>query len=224
MEDAKSFEHKLARIFEVTGAASDSALAKILGIKAPSVAAARKRRQIPSGWVEQVAEEFRASANWLFFGEGPKLIDEIFPPVPREVLDSGKHKIVPVAGMASCNIKGWYNESPLAVTTPLPIPDASDEIFAVLAIGYSMVPAGIRPGYVVFCDPCVKPSIGDMLFIERMDGKVSIKRLKEQAGDWLTIEGWLDPDDGGNQKPYSEQVHVRDVRRIACVIFIKVKA
>lgn len=71
MESTKAFEAKLHRIFQATNARSDAELARILDIKAPSVAGARKREQIPTGWVEKVAKSFGVNANWLFFGEGP---------------------------------------------------------------------------------------------------------------------------------------------------------
>ena len=67
----KSFEERLARILEATGAKSDSGLARILDIRPPSVAAARKRKQIPSGWIEKVAEAYTVKTDWLFFGIGP---------------------------------------------------------------------------------------------------------------------------------------------------------
>lgn len=72
METSKSFEARLARIYEVTQVKGDTALAKILNIKPPSVAAARKRRQIPTGWIECIAEKYNVSADWLFFGRGCK--------------------------------------------------------------------------------------------------------------------------------------------------------
>ena len=224
MKNARSFEQKLARIYEVTGVSSDSALARILGIKAPSVAAARKREQIPSGWIEKIAWEFRVNAHWLFFGEGIKFLDEIFPPVSREMAASGKFKMVEVMGMANCNIKGWFNKSPLAVSAPLPMPDAGDDVFAVLAMGYSMVPAGVRPGHVVFCDPAIPPARDDIVFIERDDGKVSIKKLKDRDNEWVTVEGWLDPDSFGVQKPYHEKINMGGIQRLASVIFIRIKA
>jgi len=68
METSK-FEERLQRIMDAAGAKSDSDLARALGIQPPSVAAARKREQVPSGWVEQVAERFGVSADWLLFGE-----------------------------------------------------------------------------------------------------------------------------------------------------------
>ncbi len=71
MGSAKSFEAKLARMFTATQTRGDSALARVLGIQPPSVAAARKREQIPGAWIEKVAEQFGINANWLLFGMGP---------------------------------------------------------------------------------------------------------------------------------------------------------
>ncbi len=67
----KSFDERLLRILEATGAKSDSGLARTLDIRPPSVAAARKRKQIPSGWIEKVAEGYSVKTDWLFFGIGP---------------------------------------------------------------------------------------------------------------------------------------------------------
>ncbi|MDP3425755.1 MAG: S24 family peptidase [Humidesulfovibrio sp.] len=67
METTK-FEERLQRLMQSAGSKSDSDLARALGILPQSVAAARKRQQIPGGWVEQIAEKFNASADWLLFG------------------------------------------------------------------------------------------------------------------------------------------------------------
>jgi phage repressor protein C with HTH and peptisase S24 domain len=68
----KSFEAKFSRVMEACGASNDSELARILNITPPSVGTARKRRKIPSGWVERISETFDVSSDWLFFGSGPK--------------------------------------------------------------------------------------------------------------------------------------------------------
>ena len=70
MTSAKFFDEKLKRIFIATETSSDSGLARVLGIQPPSVAAARKRQQIPGSWIEKVAEHFGVNANWLLFGTG----------------------------------------------------------------------------------------------------------------------------------------------------------
>ncbi|CCO22198.1 helix-turn-helix domain-containing protein [Maridesulfovibrio hydrothermalis] len=71
MVNANSFEDRLNRIMKACGASSDAQLAKILEIKSPSVAAAKRRQQIPSGWIEKIAKSYGVCSDWLFFGEGP---------------------------------------------------------------------------------------------------------------------------------------------------------
>ena len=75
----------MARILEATGAKSDSGLARTLDIRPPSVAAARKRKQIPSGWVEKVAEGYNVKTDWLFFGSGPMRDDENYGDRAEEI-------------------------------------------------------------------------------------------------------------------------------------------
>jgi len=58
----------MERIFIATGAKNDAALAKILDIRPPSVASAKKRQQLPGMWIEKIAEEYGVSAHWLLFG------------------------------------------------------------------------------------------------------------------------------------------------------------
>lgn len=69
MDGTRQFEEKLARIYQAIGSNRQSDLARILEIKAPSVAAACKRKQIPGGWVESIAEKCGISADWLLFGD-----------------------------------------------------------------------------------------------------------------------------------------------------------
>lgn len=67
MESTK-FDDQLARIMAASNTKTDSELARALGIKPPSVAAAKKRQQIPGGWVKKIAESCDVSADWLLFG------------------------------------------------------------------------------------------------------------------------------------------------------------
>ena len=69
MPSAKSFDARMERIFIATGAKSDAALAKILEIRPPSVASAKKRQQLPGMWIEKISEKYGVSAHWLLFGE-----------------------------------------------------------------------------------------------------------------------------------------------------------
>lgn len=70
MDNNASYEAVFERLLQVTGTKSDSALARLLEIKPQSVVAARKRRQIPPGWLVSIAKSYGVSADWLFFGKG----------------------------------------------------------------------------------------------------------------------------------------------------------
>lgn len=72
MDSATLFEDVLGRILDVTGANNDSALAKVLNIKPPSIAAAKKRKQIPPGWIVEISQKYDVTTDWLFFGIGEK--------------------------------------------------------------------------------------------------------------------------------------------------------
>jgi Bacteriophage CI repressor helix-turn-helix domain len=64
------FEAQFKRIKESLQVSSETALAKLLGIKQPSIAKARKRKKIPPGWITRISEQYGISADWILFGIG----------------------------------------------------------------------------------------------------------------------------------------------------------
>ena len=52
---------------------SDGQLANYLGISRQNIGAARKREDVPTGWIYKVAEMTGYSMDWLSFGDGPKI-------------------------------------------------------------------------------------------------------------------------------------------------------
>ncbi len=132
---------------------------------------------------------------------------------------------VPVLGLAACDVVGWYNPGPLAVRAPLP-PDYAHPggLFAAIATGNSMAPDGIRSGYLVYCDPGLAPDPGDAVFVKTLDGKATIKRYIQRDGEWITLQGWLDPDKTGAQRPYTNQSAASYITMLAPVILIRRKA
>lgn len=134
-------------------------------------------------------------------------------------------KTVAVLGFAACDIVGWYNPGPLAVRAPLP-PDypAPGKLFAAVAAGNSMLPDGIRAGFLVYCDPDVRPEPGDAVFVKTTDGKATIKRFLQRDSEWVTLQGWLDPDKTGAQRPYTNQFAVSFIHVMATVIMVRRKA
>ena len=65
-------EEIIGRLKEVLNVKSDGQLAKYLGITRQNIGAARKRDDVPPGWIYKVAELSGCSMDWLRFGHGPK--------------------------------------------------------------------------------------------------------------------------------------------------------
>jgi len=66
-------EEIIGRLKEVLNVKSDGQLAKYLGITRQNIGAARKRDDVPPGWIYKVAEVSGCSMDWLRFGRGPKV-------------------------------------------------------------------------------------------------------------------------------------------------------
>lgn len=60
------------RLKEALDVTSDLQLATYLGISRQNIGAARKRNDVPTGWIYKVAEMTGCSMDWLGFGRGPK--------------------------------------------------------------------------------------------------------------------------------------------------------
>lgn len=66
-------EEIIGRLKEALNVKSDGELAKNLGISRQNIGAARKRDDVPPGWIYKVAELSGCSMDWLRFGQGPKV-------------------------------------------------------------------------------------------------------------------------------------------------------
>ena len=66
-------EEIIGRLKEVLYVNSDGQLAQYLGITRQNIGAARKRDDVPPGWIYKVAEVSGCSMDWLRFGRGPKV-------------------------------------------------------------------------------------------------------------------------------------------------------
>jgi hypothetical protein len=66
-------EEIIARLKEALNVKSDGELAHNLGISRQNIGAARKRDDVPPGWIYKVAEISGCSMDWLRFGQGPKV-------------------------------------------------------------------------------------------------------------------------------------------------------
>lgn len=58
------------RLKKAVQSETDAGLAKALGISQASVAASKKKGQIPPAWIVNISKKFKVSADWLLYGEG----------------------------------------------------------------------------------------------------------------------------------------------------------
>lgn len=132
---------------------------------------------------------------------------------------------VPVIGLAASDVADWYHPGTLAVRAPLP-PDyvRPGRLFAVVAAGNSMVPDGIRAGYLLYCDPDARLEPGDAVFCKTADGKATIKRFIQQDAERVVLQGWLEPDKTGAQRPYTNRFAPSFVVAVAAVVMVRRKA
>jgi hypothetical protein len=66
-------EEIIGRLKEALNVRSDGELANNLGISRQNIGAARKRDDVPPGWIYKVAELSGCSMDWLRFGQGPRV-------------------------------------------------------------------------------------------------------------------------------------------------------
>ena len=76
-------EEIIGRLKEALNVKSDGELANKLGISRQNIGAARKRDDVPPGWIYKVAELSGCSMDWLRFGQGPKVRVEYTPAESR---------------------------------------------------------------------------------------------------------------------------------------------
>ncbi len=219
-----TFEEKLKRIYQATQASSESALARILKIKPPSIAAARKRQQIPTGWIEFLSATFGVSSDWLFFGKG-----EMHPGLSQHAStapggagtgpDTFSSCAVPVIALGACSVTGWHAATSVYLTADPPV--ITKQMFGVLSVGDSMLPAGICEGQLLYCDPDSKPRKGDAVFIRQTDDSASIKLYLHDDDINIYLQGWLSPDPNGLQKPYTITLFKHSVKAMATVLYTK---
>lgn len=218
------------RLRLVRGRQSQAAFAAALGIHKNSIGSYERGDTKPdSEFLARACALCDVNPDWLLLGRGPYRREEESAGTPgaADGPDAGHrdHASVPVVGLANCGIEGWYNANPLALSVSTPRHyTRQGEMLAVIAIGTSMIPDGIREGYVVLCDAGRKPDRNDAVFVEKSNGSSSIKRYMGHDERWIHLQGWLKPDEHGGQGPYSEKLALDSIQRMATVVFVQRKA
>lgn len=170
--------------------------------------------------IQAIAKAAGVSMTWIAEGTGTMLAAG---ESSHHSWTSALPQSVPVIGLAECGLRGWFSEGAMAVRAARPGDLRNPEAFAVMAIGMSMVPAGIQPGFLCFCDPADSPDRGDAVFVGRADGRGSIKIFGGSEPGWVTLQGWLDPDETGRQQSYLDKQAASQIKRLATVVYVKRK-
>lgn len=197
---------------QASGSRSDSDLARALGILPQSVAAARKRQQIPGGWVEQIAVSFQASADWLLFGTGPAQAGVNAPERPQESVCDVDMVYVPLvearlsAGTGSFEV-GGITEQRYGFRNDWICTKGQPSMMVLMRVtGESMEPE-IQHGDVVLVDQSqTQPQPGalfavgveDLVYIKMVDtlpGKIILKSCNDSYAP-LEIDTRGDLSDG----------------------------
>lgn len=69
LEDTTACTEILGRLKQISNTNSDTALARILGLKQSSISTAKTRGMIPSAWIINASSLFNISADWLIYGD-----------------------------------------------------------------------------------------------------------------------------------------------------------
>jgi SOS-response transcriptional repressor LexA len=143
-------------------------------------------------------------------------------------VDPVRDLVVPVVGLAECSMKGWGIQENTSMHSDAPLDIVQSKGFAVVAVGDSMIPAGIEPGFVLFCNPSIEAKPGMIVFFENKDGQATVKFYRGESvinggQKAIVLQGWLpEPEDGSNgQKQYTDQIAASKVKRIVPVAYIK---
>lgn len=131
---------------------------------------------------------------------------------------------LPVLGMASCGMTGWATlPDVMANHVPAPQDMLNQNAFVVVARGTSLLPEGIKPGFLCYCSPTVPRHKGDIVYVEDTSGQSALKVLIEDSPTRLVLQGWLPPEEDGTQQIYTEERPRHTITKMAVVIYVKRK-
>ena len=111
------------------------------------------------------------------------------------------------------HVRGW------------PVDVHKNKGFAVVANDESMVPAGIEPRMVLYCDPTLTARDGDIVYIEDDDRRATIKKFKGyseiEGKKVVLIQSWRTKENDCQQQEFSQTLPESKINRMAVVSYIK---
>ena len=231
------------RLRKVRGAQSREAFSSQFFIHRNTLAAWEKGSTAPDGhFLRDLCERYALNPAWLLLGQGPQKVqetaaedypfslnhnEEAYPntragsPVFPHTLASSLEGI-PVFGLSRSEHDAWFERSQTAITAQRPAEyHANPHVFVVIASEHHLLPEGIKHGYLCYCDPHCSPSLGDVVYVERVNGKVALRLLALSKGNCLTLHCWQNPDDAGRQALFAEELDFEEIKQLATVVYVK---
>lgn len=224
LESAESLPERLRQVAKFAGGAT--ALAEKSGVPLRSFNAYLKGAKMPVERLVAIARAGGVSVHWLATGELPVHTTERlarFALAAEEEAPRAVGGTLPVVGLAECGIEGWYDEARLEVRTVRPADLLDPDAFGVLAVGLSLKPAGILPGFLCLCSPAAAPASGDVVFVKDHEGRAGLKIFLSDDGEWIEFQGYMGPDEDGSQRPYLERLAKAHILKLAPVVYVKRK-
>ena len=197
-------------------------MARFLGVSQGKTQHWEKGQWPKADDIELLAEKLGFEYRWLVTGKGPTLRADIAPEpaAPATSAFALPARPLPVLGLVPCGIEGWHTVNPIPIAATLPV---TPSMFAVIAAGESMVPAGIAPGHICYCDPNQSALVGEAVYVAAVDGRATIKEFTgETQGKpgWLRFRGWKEQSNGKREQFFLD-LEDKDVEKIAPVIFVR---
>ena len=191
-----SLEERIRELIQIKSGGNEAGFARLIGTSQSSL-----NNKLQSGgdkrFFDIAARALLAfpdvSREWLLAGEG-----DINTPAPAQKEEPKEQAPVSLIGFASCSMFGWGGK--IRIPVPVTPPHWRDDMIVAMATGESLLPEGIGHGHVVFCDPHASPMPGEIVYVETIDDKATLKKylgqgVSEGGTPMLDLQGWKDKTD-----------------------------
>ncbi len=218
------------RLKEIRGILSRDVFAAQFSVHRNTLAAWEKGLTAPDArFLEELCQKYKITPQWILLGEGSKDMDDESHPVWHEQSISllalhGANSGMPIVSLLDMGTTGWCRKAKTAITAQRPAEFANNpHVFVTSAGCNSLQPEGIRQGFLCYCDPRNSAGQGDVVFIQLMDDKASLKLLTAHRENWITLQAWYTNANGEPLNYFSEEVEIKNIKLLAPVIYVKRK-
>lgn len=184
--------------------------AEFLGIKRGKVYAWKEGRFPAAEDLAILHEKLGISCEWMLTQKG-------------SMREPAWKQGVPAITFIASRTLGWSKQ--FLQSQKIPFPDFNEDLFAVVASGDSMRPAGIRNGTILFCDSSREPEQGEPVYVERVDELAAIRvflgqgiaGIHEAPEGCIAFQAWTG---GDESQPFYVDVPESQIRRIVRITMV----